>query len=184
MTLDKFYSNECDIVKTHFGIASVVAIARMYTKGSLSKAEPTNSTGSTRLTQVEYYFSASLRFNKGSSYPHFSRGPSFTSFLLPFIFRRLNINAVLPASNVKSRCTSVRVAFSSSYALSLCALFAALYLNFPRVCETQRRRRDGHANYSLVRAFFSSITFTREAFGTDVRPGCFRVVLARKDPFL
>lgn len=109
--------------------------------------------------------------------PHFSRGPSFASFLLPFIFRRLNINAVLPASNIKSLYVRPSGIFVILRVVIVCVIRGIIF-KFPRVCETHRRRRDGHA-CSLARSFFfprlrfhgklSEPMFVSDAFASSSR---------------
>lgn len=112
-----------------------------YSKGSLSKAGPTKSTGSMRRRgsrwrkpNIAFPHRYVLIKDPPALDPHFS--PRIRRHSHPFSSRLYFEGWILMLRYprvISSRCTSIRVAFSSSYALSLCALFAALYLNF-RAC--------------------------------------------------
>lgn len=81
---------------------------------------------------------------------------------------------------ISSRCTSIRVAFSSSYALSLCALFAALYLNF-RACVG--RTSDDSTSMLIVPLllvpFFLDYIFAGSFRNQRSFRECFRAILSR-----
>jgi len=186
LTPDTFYSNGRDIVNVsqdhmlHLLSSDIVA-ASMHSTWRKEFLEVDDEIDRfdelIRFAYTKLYFSALLRFNKNPLHPS------------PLYYKELNNNRCY--QQVISSPRKMRPRFSSSHALSLCVLCmcmsAVLYLNFcarararARVCVCvcvcvcgYRWQRDKHTNCFSLSAFnlrlFSLITFSRNAFGTDIR---------------